>query len=517
MAGVGRAAGRRLRPGDRRGQRRRSTSRGIAEVDEAVAAADDGLPRLAGRPRSPSAPRCCSPSASCSTPARDELAAIIVAEHGKVHSDALGEVARGLEVVEFACGIPQLLKGGFTEQASTGVDVYSIRQPLGPVAIISPFNFPAMVPMWFFPIAIAAGNTVVVKPSEKDPSAANFLAELWSEAGLPDGVFNVVHGDKVAVDRLLEHPDVKARLLRRLHPDRPLRLRDRHPLRQARPGARRRQEPHAGPARRRPRPGRRRRGQRRLRRRGRALHGGLRAGRGRPDRRRAGRARSSRADGQPDASAPAARPTPRWARWSPACTATRSPPTSTPGVADGADPGGRRPRAPDRPARTPPTASGSARPCSTTSRPSMSIYTDEIFGPVLSVVRVASYDEALRADQRQPVRQRHRDLHQRRRRGPALPARGRGRHGRHQRADPGAGRLLLLRRLEGLAVRRHPRLRHRRRALLHPRQGRHPALARPQPRRHQPRLPHQRRDADGTVPSSTQHRHQLATTSEGQW
>ena len=141
---------------------------------------------------------------------REELAAIIVSEHGKVHSDALGEIARGLEVVEYACGIPHLTKGGFTEQASTGIDVYSIRQPLGPVAIISPFNFPAMVPMWFFPIAIGAGNTVVVKPSEKDPSAANFLAELWKEAGLPDGVFNVVHGDKPAVDRLLEHPDIKA-------------------------------------------------------------------------------------------------------------------------------------------------------------------------------------------------------------------------------------------------------------------------------------------------------------------
>nr|WP_277029653.1 CoA-acylating methylmalonate-semialdehyde dehydrogenase [Actinacidiphila oryziradicis] len=141
---------------------------------------------------------------------RDELASILVSEHGKVHSDALGEIARGIEVVEYACGIPQLIKGGFTEQASTGIDVYSIRQPLGPVAIISPFNFPAMVPMWFFPIAIAAGNTVVLKPSEKDPSAANFLAGLWKEAGLPDGVFNVVHGDKVAVDRLLEHPDIKS-------------------------------------------------------------------------------------------------------------------------------------------------------------------------------------------------------------------------------------------------------------------------------------------------------------------
>src|SRR4051794_10645795 len=141
---------------------------------------------------------------------KGELAAIITAEHGKVLDDALGEVTRGQEVVEFACGIPHLLKGGFTENASTGVDVHSVRQPLGPVAVISPFNFPAMVPMWFFPVAIAAGNTVVLKPSEKDPSAALWLAALWKEAGLPDGVFNVVQGDKVAVDRLLEHPDIRA-------------------------------------------------------------------------------------------------------------------------------------------------------------------------------------------------------------------------------------------------------------------------------------------------------------------
>jgi malonate-semialdehyde dehydrogenase (acetylating)/methylmalonate-semialdehyde dehydrogenase len=141
---------------------------------------------------------------------KPELAALITAEHGKVLEDALGEVSRGQEVVEFACGIPHLLKGGFTENASTGVDVHSVRQPLGPVAIISPFNFPAMVPMWFFPVAIACGNPVVLKPSEKDPSAALWMAELWKEAGLPDGVFNVVQGDKVAVDRLLEHPDVRS-------------------------------------------------------------------------------------------------------------------------------------------------------------------------------------------------------------------------------------------------------------------------------------------------------------------
>ncbi|MGB6053086.1 MAG: CoA-acylating methylmalonate-semialdehyde dehydrogenase, partial [Rhodococcus sp. (in: high G+C Gram-positive bacteria)] len=141
---------------------------------------------------------------------KGELAEIITAEHGKVLSDALGEISRGQEVVEFACGIPHLLKGGYTENASTNVDIYSIRQPLGPVGIISPFNFPAMVPMWFFPIAIAAGNTVVLKPSEKDPTASIWMAELWKEAGLPDGVFNVLQGDKLAVDELLEHKSIKS-------------------------------------------------------------------------------------------------------------------------------------------------------------------------------------------------------------------------------------------------------------------------------------------------------------------
>ncbi|MDL9945024.1 CoA-acylating methylmalonate-semialdehyde dehydrogenase [Gordonia sp. ABSL11-1] len=141
---------------------------------------------------------------------KPELAAIITAEHGKVLSDALGEISRGQEVAEFACGIPHLLKGGYTENASTKVDVHSVRQPLGPVGIISPFNFPAMVPMWFFPVAIAAGNTVVLKPSEKDPTAAIWLAELWREAGLPDGVFNVLQGDKTAVDELLTNPAIKS-------------------------------------------------------------------------------------------------------------------------------------------------------------------------------------------------------------------------------------------------------------------------------------------------------------------
>ncbi len=141
---------------------------------------------------------------------RHELAAHLTAEHGKVTSDALGEIARGIENLEFATGIPSLLKGGFSEQVSGGVDVYQIRQPLGVVAGITPFNFPAMVPMWMFATAIASGNTFVLKPSEKDPSASNFIAGLLKEAGVPDGVFNVVHGDKVAVDAILEHPDIAA-------------------------------------------------------------------------------------------------------------------------------------------------------------------------------------------------------------------------------------------------------------------------------------------------------------------
>src|SRR4051794_15465107 len=141
---------------------------------------------------------------------KDDVAALITAEHGKVLSDAQGEVARGLEVLDFACGIPHLLKGGYSEGVSTNVDAFSLRQPLGVVGVISPFNFPAMVPMWFVPIAIACGNTVILKPSEKDPSAPVLLAQLFEEAGLPPGVLNVVHGDKVAVDALLAHPAVRA-------------------------------------------------------------------------------------------------------------------------------------------------------------------------------------------------------------------------------------------------------------------------------------------------------------------
>jgi malonate-semialdehyde dehydrogenase (acetylating)/methylmalonate-semialdehyde dehydrogenase len=182
---------------------------GAAEVDQAVAAARDALATwrtssLATRTRVMFAYR------ELIERNKVEIAELLTAEHGKVLTDATGEVNRGLEVVEFACGLAELLKGAYSESASNQVDVYSIRQPIGVVAGITPFNFPAMVPMWMFPLAIACGNTFVLKPSEKDPSAALRVAELLGEAGLPEGVLNVVHGDKEAVDRLLEHPDVKA-------------------------------------------------------------------------------------------------------------------------------------------------------------------------------------------------------------------------------------------------------------------------------------------------------------------
>jgi malonate-semialdehyde dehydrogenase (acetylating)/methylmalonate-semialdehyde dehydrogenase len=181
----------------------------VAEVDAAVAAAKAAFPawRATGLGRRAEVMFHLRELVDAN---RKEIASLVTAEHGKVLSDALGELARGLENIEFATGIPHLLKGGYSEQVSTGVDVYSIRQPLGVVAGITPFNFPAMVPMWMFANALACGNTFVLKPSEKDPSVSLLLAELLAKAGLPAGCFNVVHGDKVAVDRLLEHPDVEA-------------------------------------------------------------------------------------------------------------------------------------------------------------------------------------------------------------------------------------------------------------------------------------------------------------------
>ena len=180
-----------------------------AEVDQAVSAAKQAFPAWRAAPLSRRA-EIMFKMRELVDANRIRIATLISLEHGKTISDAMGEVARGLENIEFACGIPNLLKGGFSEQASRGIDIYQIRQPLGVVAGITPFNFPAMVPMWMFANAIACGNTFVLKPSEKDPSASLLIAELLQQACLPDGVFNVIQGDKVAVERLLEHPDVKA-------------------------------------------------------------------------------------------------------------------------------------------------------------------------------------------------------------------------------------------------------------------------------------------------------------------
>ena len=282
-----------------------------------------GRPRRPGREgrrsppgvrcRSPGAPSSSSRSASCFTRSARRSRKFLTAEHGKVLSDAMGEVTRGLEVIEFCCGIPHLLKGGMSEQVSTGVDVYSIRQPLGVVAGITPFNFPAMVPMWMWAPAIACGNTFVLKPSEKDPSASYYTAELLKQAGLPDGVFNVVHGDKVAVDALLEHPDVAAISFVGSTPIAKYVYETATAKRQALPGARRREEPHDRAARRRRRHGGRRGRLRRLRLGGRALHGGLDGRRGRR-RRRPARRRRSRSASRRSRSATAWTRRTRWAR-----------------------------------------------------------------------------------------------------------------------------------------------------------------------------------------------------------
>ncbi len=181
----------------------------VEDVNQAVASAQAAFPAWADAPPLRRA-RVMFKFLELLNQKRDEIAAMITAEHGKVFTDAQGEVTRGIDIVEFACGVPQLLKGDYTEQVSTGIDNWTMRQPLGVVAGITPFNFPFMVPMWMAPLAIATGNCFILKPSERDPSPSLFIAELLKQAGLPDGVFNVVQGDKVAVDALLNHPDVKA-------------------------------------------------------------------------------------------------------------------------------------------------------------------------------------------------------------------------------------------------------------------------------------------------------------------
>ena len=405
-----------------------------------------------------------------------------------MHSDALGEVARGLEIVELACGITTQLKGELSTQVSNRVDVSSIRQPLGVVAGITPFNFPAMVPMWMFPLAIACGNTFVLKPSEKDPSAANLLAELAAEAGLPDGVLNVVHGDKVAVDALLAHPDVAAvsfvgstPIARYIHTT-------------ASANGKRVQ----------------------------ALGGAKNHMLVLPD---------ADLDAAADAAVSAA-----YGSAGERCMAI-SAVVAVGSIADelvdkireraekikigpGNDPASEMGPLITKAHRdkvasyvTGAAAQGADVVLDGTGytvegfedghwiglslldrvSTDSDAYRDEIFGPVLCVLRAETYEEGVALINASPFGNGTADLHPRRRRGPPLPAGDRGRHGRRERTDPGAGGLPLLRRLEGLALRRPPHLRQRRRALLHPRQGRHDPLAGPGrgPHRRGPGLPAQ--------------------------
>ena len=368
---------------------------------------------------------------------------------------------------------------------STDTDSYSIRQPLGVVAGITPFNFPVMVPMWMFPIAIACGNAFVLKPSERDPSASMLVAELWREAGLPDGVFSVVHGDREAVDALLDHPDVAAVSFVGSTPV------ARHVYVTAATNGKRVQAlggaknhmivlPDADLDV--------------------AADAAVSAGYGSAGERCMAISVVVAVDPVGDelvarivethrrrcASPTAPSPVPTWVRSSPRPTATVSRPSSQAGVDEGATlvVDGRGLTVADRP------GGFWLGPCLFDHvDAAMSIYREEIFGPVLSVVRADSYEAAVGAGQRQPVRQRRRDLHPRRRRGPAIPVRGRGRDGRDQRPDPGPDGVLLVRRLGSVAVRRHARARRRRRALLHPGQGRDEPLRRSRDARTRPRLP----------------------------
>ena len=355
---------------------------------------------------------------------RKEIASLLTAEHGKVLSDAMGEVARGLENIEFACGIPHLLKGGYSEQAATGVDVYSIRQPLGVVAGITPFNFPAMVPMWMFANALACGNTFVLKPSEKDPSASLFMAELLHNSGLPDGCFNVVQGDKVAVDRLLEHPDVEADQLRRLHADRQVHLRDRDFERQARAGPRRRQEPHARAARRRSRHGRRR-GHRRCVRFGRrTVHGDQR--RCSPPMRSPTSWSAKIADRIPNIKVgPGNEPD---NEMGPLITGEHRDKVAS--YLEGAPAAGATLVVDGRDGATPDQGFFLNPSLIDDVKPGMACYDDEIFGPVLSVVRVAGYEEGIDLINANPYANGIALFTARRRRGPPVPVRRPGRHGR---------------------------------------------------------------------------------------
>ena len=399
-------------------------------------------------------------------------------------SDALGEVNRGLEVVEFACGIPQLIKGEFSEGVSTDVDSYSIRQPLGVVAGITPFNFPAMVPMWMYPLAIACGNAFILKPSEKDPSAANFSAQLLADAGLPAGVFSVVHGDKVAVDAILQHAGIAAvsfvgsTPIARYIYETGTRAGKRV---QALGGAKNHMVvlPDADLEL--------------------AADSAVNAGYGSAGERCMAisvlvavgdvadrlvpkiQERIARLKVAPGAS-PGAEMGP---------LVTKEHHARVAGYVEKGKAEGARLVVDGRALRVPGHEDGFfLGPCLFDNvRPDMAIYQDEIFGPVLSVVRAASYDEALSLVNSNRYANGVAIFTNDGGRGPALPERGAGGHGGHQRAHPGAHGLLLVRGLEELALRRLPRPRPRGRALLHPGQGRDQPLARPEAPRGEPGLP----------------------------
>ena len=448
-----------------------------ADVDAAVAAAAAAFPAWRAHPPLRRA-RIMMRFRELMDAHRKDLAKIITQEHGKTLADAEGEVTRGIEVIEFATGIPHLLKGEFSENVGTEVDSFSLRQPLGVCAGITPFNFPAMVPLWMFPVAIACGNTFVLKPSERDPTLSIRMAELLKEAGLPDGVFNVVHGDKEAVDALLAHPVGEGGLVRRLDADREVHLRDRRAQRQARAGAGRRQESRGGAAGRGPRVRDRSDHRRGLRLGGRALHGDLGDRRGR---------RGGRSAGERELAERARRVT-RRARAMRAniemgpvitCAARdRIKGYIDRGVEEGAQlvVDGRNPGVAGDGFFVGPTLFDHVSP-------SMAIYRDEIFGPVLSVVRVESLTDAIALINANPYAN-----------GTAIFTRSGHAARKFQQdvevgmvgvnvPDPGADGVLLVRRLARVAVRRPQRARHGRRALLYARQDAHDALARRRQRR----------------------------------
>ncbi len=389
-------------------------------------------------------------------------------------ADAMGSVQRGTEVIEFATGAPHLLKGEHSESVGREVDAYSRRQPLGVCAGITPFNFPAMVPMWMFPIALACGNTFILKPSEKDPSPSIRMAELLAEAGLPAGVFNVVHGDKEAVDAHPASPWHRGGVVRRLDADREVHLRDGRGERQARAGARRREESRRRPARRRPRfrgGSDHRRGLRIGRR---ALHGDLRGGRGRRSRPiRSWRRSPTRAKKLKIGAGTARRWT--WGRSSRRAHRDKVQVVRRRRRRSGRDRRRRRPR----PGRARLREGLLPRADAVRSRHAGD---DDLQGRDLRPrARGRARADARRGDragQRESVRQRHRDLHQLGRRGAQVRGGGRGRHGRRQRADSGADGVLFVRRLEAVAVRRPARPRHRRRQVLHAHEGGHDAAGR---------------------------------------